>query len=217
MTATTFHPTPMSQSLSVSAAALRFVAAMGIAALVTLGLFFLMRALIWVETPVLEDAEPRPVIEIAMVPEEIEPAPIEPPIQADPVVIPDFVTLRPDPTAKPINPIDVGPSVPVEVDVNTDNMGQIARLPPPTSLRVAPVYPARLANRGIEGSCTLQYDILGSGRVANARAIDCDHSGFERAALAAVAQWRHAVVIGADPEAVIQSGVQTRLDFQLDP
>lgn len=64
--------------------------------------------------------------------------------------------------------------------------------PPPLDTRVEPTYPRSELARGVQGDCTVRYDILASGRTANVSIIACDSAGFERASHEAVARRRRA-------------------------
>ncbi len=221
MTATTISPLPAQEArggaLSAIGLFLRTTAALGVAAVVTVGLFMLMRSLIWVDVPPPPVVQEVPPIEIAMVPPDepaqrvqlfeeldpVDPPPLNPRIEADP---------SENPGTSPIGPVT--PTIRVEPDA--DSMRAVVMPPPPLTLRVPPAYPRREQAQGREGSCIIQYDILANGRTANARALDCDSVGFERASLAAVDQWRHAVASGVPGDQIVRQGVQTRLDFRME-
>lgn len=83
------------------------------------------------------------------------------------------------------------------------------------AIRIPPSYPPRAASRGVEGGCTIQFDVTPSGVPANVTALSCSSALFERSALHAVQRWRY------DPKiengvAVWRYGVQTRLDYALE-
>lgn len=87
---------------------------------------------------------------------------------------------------------------------------------PPLTRRVDPVYPQREQSRGIEGSCTVRYDILASGATANVQVLACDSSGFARASVTAVERWSHASELGRPGHEIVRRGAETRLDFRLE-
>ncbi len=195
----------------------RFLIALSAAAAITIALFFLMRALIWTEIPPPADVVEVPAFVIAEIPPEKTidqdrfpelPEAVAPPPQIQPVPI--------DPSAGPGVSPSATPLPTVRVDPDIDSLRQVAIPPPPLEFRARPTYPPSELRRGVEGSCLVQYDILANGRTANARALACDSPGFARAALAAVAQWRHAAVTGAAQDSIVQRRVQTRLDFELE-
>lgn len=194
----------------------RFVVSGALAVFITAGLFMLMQALIH------DDAEPVPAQERApeivisfdipdhQLPDRVLPdiEPVEPP--------PPHPSIRADAQPAPgVEPISMGAPV-IEYVVQTIEAMPVSFSMPPLTRRVDPVYPQRELSRGIQGSCTVQYDILASGRTANAQVLACDSDGFARASLAAVARWSHAIEMGRPGDEVVRRGVQTQLDFQLE-
>lgn len=186
-----------------------------LAAGATLALFVFMHALIRVDATRVEEAEPPPQIVIS------EYVPVSPkpdrtlPEPPEARIPPDRPTLHIDDTgAAP----GAGPSVvlPVEFDPPMITQAAIARGVVPTfTVRPAPTYPAAELRRGVEGVCTVRYDILADGRTANIDILACDSAGFARATEQAVRQWRHAVTPGLAPGAVAVSGHTAQLDFTL--
>ena len=81
-------------------------------------------------------------------------------------------------------------------------------------VRIPPQYPAILATRGVEGQCSVTFDILASGGTANIRVTACDHSGFERATVRAVEQWKYQSNPNLSAQTVI-SQESTTLVFEL--
>ena len=58
---------------------------------------------------------------------------------------------------------------------------------------VAPEYPRGAERRGIEGSVRIAYSIDADGNVVNAQIVEASPEGvFDRAALAAIENWRYA-------------------------
>ena len=81
-------------------------------------------------------------------------------------------------------------------------------------VRIEPQYPVRAAERGVEGSCTVSFDVTPDGTPTNIRILDCDSSLFERSSIRAVERWRYNPKI-VDGQAVARSGVVTQFDFEL--
>lgn len=217
MTATILADRPDLPSGSVLGRLVRTGLALGLACAITAGLFLLMGALIWVEDPAPPVIQETPPFVIAEIPDEIEAAPRTPPTQVVAVDPPPMRTRLPiDPSDNPgasvINTTPPG----VAVEIDSDLIGAVPAPPPPLTVRVPPVYPRREQARGVEGRCTVQYDILANGRTANARTLGCDSVGFERASLAAVDQWRHAIATGRPGDEVVRQGVRTTLEFRLE-
>jgi len=80
--------------------------------------------------------------------------------------------------------------------------------------RVPPVYPTRAAERGIEGACTVLFDVTPEGEPTNLRPIECD-AIFERATINAIRAWRYTPA-RENGEPVWRRDVETMLEFQLD-
>lgn len=83
-------------------------------------------------------------------------------------------------------------------------------------VRIEPQYPPRAAERGIQGSCAVQFDVTPDGTPTNIIIMPgrCDSSLFERAAIRAVERWRYQPRV-EDGVAVARRGVQTSFEFQL--
>jgi len=75
----------------------------------------------------------------------------------------------------------------------------------------APRYPRGAERREIEGSVTIAYSISAEGDVVDATVAEATPPGvFDRAALAAVEQWRY------EPHTEKTDGHRFRLSFQLN-
>lgn len=188
------------------------------AAIITIALFLLMRSLIDIgPVPVIE-AEETPPIEMNVEVDDrepdrgrvfepvdaVEPPPPVPTSEVDPAV-PDVGDPIENFTAPPIDePVieTVGGRIPIDGD------------PVPT-VRVSPVYPSDLAGRGVEGQCTIMFDIMPNGRTSNVRALNCTHRGFERGSIRAIENWRYDPQI-RNGEPVIYRGASTQLIYELE-
>jgi protein TonB len=83
-------------------------------------------------------------------------------------------------------------------------------------VRIEPDYPARAAQRGIEGYVIVEFTITPAGTIKNARVIRAEPNGvFDASALAAVSRWKYNPKI-EDGTAVARSGVRVKLNFQLE-
>lgn len=217
MTATIMADRPYQTSISALGHVLRVGLALALAAGVTAALFLLMRALIWVEDPAPPVVREVPTVTLSLVPEDVVATERVLPTQVEAVEPPPMQTRLPaDPADNPgASAVSTAPAA-VEVELDDSLMQTLPMPPPPLRFRVSPDYPRMELARGREGSCTIQYDILANGRTANARALACDSVGFERASLAALDQWRHAVASGRPGEEIVRRGVQTTLDFRLE-
>lgn len=81
-------------------------------------------------------------------------------------------------------------------------------------VRIEPQYPLRAAERGIEGSCWVRFDVTPDGTPTNIDIYRCDSSFFERASIRAVERWRYNPRV-EDGIPVARRGVETRFDFRL--
>jgi protein TonB len=81
-------------------------------------------------------------------------------------------------------------------------------------VRIEPQYPMRAAERGVEGSCWVRFDVTPDGTPTNIDIYRCDSSFFERASTRAVERWRYNPKV-QDGVPVARRGVETRFDFRL--
>jgi protein TonB len=190
-----------------------------LAAAATIGLFIGMRALIDIGDVRPAEAEELPDIVLIEMPidepavrpdwletiEEITPPP--PPQQVDQDVV--AVTSLDTGTSFSPPPID-----PPEVEHGRGGLQTPERSPTPI-VRIEPVFPARMAERGLDGQCTLVFDITPSGTTANVRVLSCSNTGFERASTTAVQRWRYDPQI-QNGEAVMFRGATTQLVYRLN-
>ena len=83
-------------------------------------------------------------------------------------------------------------------------------------MRIEPDYPARAAQRGIEGYVVVKFTITPAGTIKDATVIDAEPKGmFDSAAIDAVSRWKYRPKM-EHGVAVERSGVQVRLAFQLE-
>lgn len=77
-----------------------------------------------------------------------------------------------------------------------------------------PAYPARCMNKGVEGSATVQFDVLANGRVVNARFVSATHSCFkDRDILRTVEKWKYRAT--GDGDGIAQRGLLKSFSFVL--
>lgn len=82
-------------------------------------------------------------------------------------------------------------------------------------VKVAPVYPRRAQQRGVEGYCTVEYTVTKAGTVTNPQVVDCPNSLFERASLNAALKFKYKPRV-IDGEPIDVPGVQNRFTYVLD-
>ena len=82
-------------------------------------------------------------------------------------------------------------------------------------VRIPPQYPPRAAERGLEGTCDMVFDVLPDGTIdADSIQADCTSSLFARAASRAIARYKYAPKI-VNGEAVVQRGLRQTIEFEL--
>jgi periplasmic protein TonB len=197
---------------------LRIPLVLPVAAVITVGLFLMMRQLIDIGPvrPVLvEDAPP---VEIRFDVEEIEPNHVREPILVEVIAPPQMPVMRTE--ASRVNAVtsDVGyrlPDIsPAVIDMSGNGMINANRPLSPT-VRIEPVYPARALERGLEGQCTVVFDITPQGTTANVRPLNCSSSLFESATVNAVSRWRYSPQV-TDGQPAMYRGATTQLVYRME-
>ena len=197
----------------------RYLLTAGLAAVVTLGLFWVMQALVGVEGGPLDEGA-RTVIEFVRLKRDLEPEKKkrelpdkqeheeEPP----PPEMNLSQNLRPD-----VDGEGFGPSFGSEMDLEGGtgiNIGAADQDVVPL-VRVNPEYPIRAAQRGIEGWVEVAFTISASGTVKDAEVTGYYPSSvFNTAALRAIRRWKYNPKI-ENGKPVERPGMTVRLTFQL--
>ena len=199
----------------------RWLVSMAMATGITLGLFYFMQALIAtgerfdqrVNVVKIVDAT-MPDIELEVI-EEID----------KPELIEEVVQDTPDTPEKQIN-LDSGPSLNIErasVDIDTnlslDNASISATdgdyLP---LVAIAPQYPTRAAQRGIQGWCLVSFTVDGMGNVVEdtINVVDAEPASiFDRSSIRAAARFKFQPRV-VDGQGVEVPGVQYLFIYQLE-
>lgn len=199
----------------------RWLVSMAMATGITLGLFYFMQALIAtgerfdqrVNVVKIVDAT-MPDIELEVI-EEID----------KPELIEEVVQDTPDTPEKQIN-LDAGPSLNIErasVDIDTnlslDNASISATdgdyLP---LVAIAPQYPTRAAQRGIEGWCLVSFTVDGMGNVVEdtIAVVDAEPASiFDRSSIRAATRFKFQPRV-VDGQGVEVPGVQYLFRYQLE-
>jgi protein TonB len=109
-------------------------------------------------------------------------------------------------------------AVPVETDIEMSGgfslgVGEGDYLP---IVKVAPIYPARALQRGLEGFCVVQYTVTSLGTIKNPVVIEdqCTSSLFHRASLQAALKFKYKPRV-IDGEAVEVPGVQNKFTYEI--
>lgn len=82
-------------------------------------------------------------------------------------------------------------------------------------VRIEPQYPPRAAERGVEGNCTVRFDVTPDGQPTNITIVQCSSTLFQSTTIRAVERWRYEPRIEGG-NAVWRRGVETRLDYRLE-
>ena len=184
---------------------LRWTASPPIAALVTLGLFALMAAMIRGPEIDWPEPEPYPNFDITFTPEPLEPPPAPPrpdlPEQPPTPITPAEKTGLPDPIPLPPQPFPEGGPAP--------DGGGVAIDPP--MIKHAPPYPQGCASKGVEGVVIVQFDVTPTGDVINPVILEAPDRCFRRTVLATISKWKYPP---ARNSAMRRSMVET-FNFQL--
>ena len=199
---------------------LRLAIAVGLACVVTFGLFWAMQALISASGK-LKEGRSAPNIEFVRLKRDTAPETKkrEPPKREKPEQQPAPPQMN---VAKNMNPGDaVGEIIPIvdtgmELEQATSlGAGGGADSGETPLVRIDPEYPPRAKQQGIEGWVELEFTISPVGTVQDAVVIGSKPPFvFDRAALRAIRKWRYSPKTEGGV-AVTRSGVQIRLLFEI--
>ena len=83
-------------------------------------------------------------------------------------------------------------------------------------VKIAPIYPPRAADRGVEGHCTVIYTVTKNGSTADIRVDpnDCTSSLFHRASIQAAGKFKYKPTV-RNGEALAVPNVKNRFKFEL--
>jgi len=193
----------------------RLISSLAPAALVTLGLLLLMHFLI-----LRNMTEPKETTEFR-IPEIIMP---------DREITTEYDTRKPD---KPDEPEEPPPDLPepefespdIDTDISfapqIDTGIQVSGIGGFSSdgdylpiVKVAPKYPSRAANRGLEGYCTVEYTVTVTGETKDITVVDCPQSIFASSSVKAAAKFKYKPKV-VDGEPIEVSGVRNKFTFQM--
>ncbi|MGF1462116.1 MAG: energy transducer TonB [Maricaulaceae bacterium] len=189
-----------------------------LAAIITLTLFLIMRALIFTEEVLIEQRanavqiEINPEIEEVTVEErefepedvEVEPPPPPPEIRKEKAVQPTEGVASFDGALPDFEP--------PQLDSRSISFNVSDRDAQPL-VRIEPSYPPRAAERGVEGECFVRFNVTAQGQPFDVEAYDCP-SVFQRAAIRAVENWKYNPKI-VDGNPVQRVGVHNQFVFRL--
>ncbi|RMD86057.1 MAG: energy transducer TonB [Candidatus Dadabacteria bacterium] len=193
-----------------------------LAAVVTLGVFYEMQALIASRSHEREIARPRMKVEFVRLRRDSE-------LQLKQRTLPQKEAPPPPPPAPDVDlsdvperfePGDLGVVPVFEPELDLAGGPYLGAAPADTDVipmvRVNPQYPIAAAERGIEGWVLVRFTITPSGTVKDPEVIDSHPPGvFDRAALRAIRKWKYKPKI-VDGKPVERRGVTVRLKFELE-
>ncbi len=199
----------------------RILLALVLAAGVTLGLFFLMQALIKSGDQTLTEPPPGSVLDFIRikqedVTEQKDRKPKKPPKPETPppdMPQPEMDAASPDAQGSNFNfAADVGADVSLDGGLALES-GDGEYLP---IVKVSPVYPRRALSRGIEGYVIVEFTVTKQGSVSDPMVVEAKPEGiFEQAAVDAALKFKYKPRV-INGEATEVAGVQNRISFQID-
>lgn len=200
---------------------MRFLGALAVAVVVTLGLFYLMQSLISAGEGELSEPPAGSVLDFVRVKQdesvqekerkpERPPEPKEPPPEA------------PQPQMDSSDMTDEGSGYDFSADIQADTglSGGMALdasdgeyLP---IVKVQAAYPRRALQRGIEGYVVVQFTVTRQGTVRDPVVVEAEPANiFDKAAMDAVLKFKYKPRV-IDGDAVEVEGVQNRITFEID-
>ncbi|MCG8414109.1 MAG: TonB family protein [Pseudomonadales bacterium] len=200
---------------------IRWAISMGMAVVITLGLFYFMQALIATGERFDERVNVVRIVDATM--PEIELEVIE---EIDkPELIEEVTQETPDTPEKQIN-LDAGPSLNIErasVDLDTGLELSNASISATDGdylplVAIAPQYPTRAAQRGIEGWCLVSFTVDGLGNVVEdtITVVDAEPPNiFNRSSIRAAARFKFQPRV-VEGQGVEVPGVQYLFRYQLE-
>ncbi len=200
---------------------LRLAAGLVAGALVTLLLFWVMQYLIATADRTLDDAKRGTLLDFVRVKRaevverrQVKPKKPPPPKAPPPEPpAPKLDQLKPSAEKMAIS------AVPVQTDIELSSggfslgVGEGDYLP---IVKVAPIYPQRALNRGIQGECIVEFTVTRSGTTRDARPVaDQCHSAFEKASVEAALKFKYKPRV-IDGQAVEVPGVRNKFTYRLE-
>ncbi|MFT4940389.1 MAG: protein TonB [Paraglaciecola sp.] len=199
----------------------RYLIAIILATIVTLGLFFLMQSLIKSGGSALTDAPKGSVLDFVRVKKDEsvqkkDRKPKKPPKpQQQPPQMQQPPLDSPTPDAS-TSGLDFGADIAADISLDGGlalESGDGEYLP---IVKVAPVYPRRALSRGIEGFVIVEFTVGKQGSVKDAFVVESNPADiFDQAALDAAAKFKYKPRV-VNGEAAEVAGVQNRITFQID-
>lgn len=214
--------TPMFARASPLSGLLRLGGGLLLAIIVTLGLLWSMHRLIAGADGRLDEAKRGHLLDFVRVKrEEIvqrrQTKPDKPPPPAPPPPEPPAPKLE---DARPSAEKIAVTAPPVETEIELSGAGFSLGVGEGDFLplaKIAPIYPERAINRGIEGFCVVEYTVTRQGTVMGVRVVEsqCSHDVFQKPSLQAAQKFKYKPRI-VDGQAVDVPGVRNKFTFKLE-
>jgi protein TonB len=201
---------------------LRYAGSLTLATLVTLALFFQMRALVWRGDGGMEPQRQRLPVDFVRTRRDSEvetkqrqrPERIEPKVQPRPPTLDVSKTAPPQQRIASIPAPAFRPSLSLAGGPTLGSASTDADVVP--IIRINPQYPVRAQARGVEGWVHLRFTVTRQGTTTDIEVIDADPKGyFERSAKNAVRKYKYKPRIEGGA-AVDRPGVELVLEFDLE-
>lgn len=198
----------------------RFTGALLVAFVATMAVFWMMQTLISSGGSVLEPVDYGRIQSFVMnePDDEVqtkERQPQKPPVTAKEPPKPDMA--KPDFTADGASSMELGAldiSTDLSLDAGLSGAGSDGEFMP--IVKVAPAYPRRAAQRGIEGYVVVEFTVTSLGTVTNPVVLEAEPPGvFDKAALDAVKKFKYKPQV-VEGQAVEVPGVRNIIRFELD-
>lgn len=195
----------------------RYGLAVGIGAVVTFGLLFLMQLLIASGSGGLSEARQARNIDFVRVErdEVVERRQEKPEKPPEPERQPEMPNTNQNSSFDNTLAVSVtAPQISTNLDIGGLGIGVSDGEYLPI-VKVAPVYPQRAAQRGLEGYVIVEFTVTRTGATRDISVVESSNSIFDRAAVDAAAKFKYRPRV-IDGEAVEVPGVRNRITFVLE-
>lgn len=199
----------------------RIIIALAIAAVITLGLLFGMQALIKSGDSALTEPPQGNVLDFVRLKQEEsvqkkERKPKKPPKPEEPPPPMEQPQMAPQTADASQSSFDFGADISADVSLEGGlalESGDGEYLP---IVKVAPVYPRRALQRGIEGYVIVEFTVDKTGAVKSPKVVEAKPEGlFDRAAMDAALKFKYKPRV-VNGEATEVTGVQNRITFEMN-
>ncbi len=154
-------------------------------------------------------------------PETVKPRETKPDKPQPPAVAPPppmaITTQAPQVSTEKI-PLDISTPVPgINISGVGFNMGAVQEAEYLPIVKIAPTYPGRALNKGLQGHCTVEYTVTTAGTTRDIHVVedDCSHFLFKRASIEAAQKFRYQPKV-INGKAVEVPGIRNRFLYQLE-